>query len=586
MNAVDTYICAITESVSAVSTARDVKRIHRNNAGASTIRKLLECSQQYTDDLVRGGILYTIRNISRDTLFSKEIFKQGESCHSVLRALPSDFNASGLHSFVFRCIDENPEDTELRRVAILNLFELTLYTYERDHSQELALEGLPRLARMFLDYINPRTEYDASLLQGYVGMIPNLLSRLSSYRIMHDHHLSHATLHSLQLPLLAMRLMQFLDVDHASVRLTWQLADDISSALVWIAYYQTEAILGIPSNKGVKAFIAFMLSPSVTLRCRGLMGLLNTHLPDYSDDCQETRFCNPQIMFSLREIEGPEERMRNVVEAAIKNCTLEPGTEESYEEILTKHLNPLTRTPHHRTQFQAYESALRLVEFILHGPQTIDESFAFPSLRIVQSNDITDSMHQDMITALKFHRMYYEADVLQLDSLLYYLKQKQLAQEDPEHVVEYYMYTRHEVAKSLKRWPNKCYFYYAMIKSQTGHAYVNWATKGLQCSDCTPHLERQIYYETAFNLFGLGVTEVALCTSDPKWWTRGAQALRQADEHISKALQLLVPGSAEERLMVGLRLITSRLTHTTSQSTDHFKDWVSSCTAFSCIHLI
>lgn len=69
------YMCLIIIS-SALYTARDVKRIHKKNMGAEVVRKLRMLSQETKDPGLRIGIVVIIRNITKDSILARELYKQ------------------------------------------------------------------------------------------------------------------------------------------------------------------------------------------------------------------------------------------------------------------------------------------------------------------------------------------------------------------------------------------------------------------------------------------------------------------------------------------------------------------------------
>ncbi|KZS95653.1 hypothetical protein SISNIDRAFT_353342 [Sistotremastrum niveocremeum HHB9708] len=120
-----------------------------------------------------------------------------------------------------------------------------------------------------------------------------------------------------------------------------------------------------------------------------------------------------------------------------------------------------------------------------------------------------------------------------------------------------------------------------MIKAQSGSNYLDWAAQGLQCSDCTPYLEGQIHYEKSLNLFSMGVRQVSSFLDEPRWWSKGVSALKQAEESISRALVCLERGCAQERMMIVLRFMTNLLT-ASAPNLDDIYVCISISSSFSC----
>lgn len=235
-----------------------------------------------------------------------------------------------------------------------------------------------------------------------------------------------------------------------------------------------------------------MLSPSVAIRCRGVLGLLNLHHLDYVQDCQEAQFYNPLMCKSMHGLPGQEPFLRQAVREHLIETGENTLEQVSYDVVTQDYHNPLTEILRDGTYFKAYESALRIVEFELYGPQNNEESFVYPVMRLTASMELDEDMEHDMVTALKFHKMDYEADVLKISFVLRRLRDMKSARGDPKDIHHWYLLTRLILDDAVQRWPGQCYFYYATIRFHAGPQYVELATKGLQCADCTPHLERQI----------------------------------------------------------------------------------------------
>ncbi|KZS87221.1 hypothetical protein SISNIDRAFT_498567, partial [Sistotremastrum niveocremeum HHB9708] len=73
-----------------VSTPRGLKRVLKAKSAAAVVQKLLTCAEKNEEHInVIGGVLYIIRNISKDIVVAEEIFTQaGSKFHAlVLRSL-------------------------------------------------------------------------------------------------------------------------------------------------------------------------------------------------------------------------------------------------------------------------------------------------------------------------------------------------------------------------------------------------------------------------------------------------------------------------------------------------------------------
>ncbi|KZT37889.1 hypothetical protein SISSUDRAFT_1129259 [Sistotremastrum suecicum HHB10207 ss-3] len=533
----------------ALSTPRDLKRIIKNNQGSSVVQKLWQFARDQRNPRVAGGILVAIRSLYMDVVLAREAVKQN------------------LHDFVIQCLDVPSKN--LQQTAITTLNDVLSYSPDILPSLDLAVKSNAKITRLIPLYSKAGSSDDNKhIFEALLQIIRCNMCKLCLYRIAQNHALPRSSQNALQLRLLARTLVPLIDVDTSStVHLEWSTLDLVSECLTWIAYYESKAILSLPSNEGVLLFIAFTLSSSPALRCRGFLGLLNIYSPDFRQDSQEGRLYNPLLVSDIHGLPRQEPFIRQVVEAHIKRTGEEIDALPA-ETVSAHYHNPQTRVLPDGSDFDAYGSAMRVFDFVTQGPQDVDESFLFPAMRIVKTMEFHRDMEQDMIIALLYHKKNYEADVLKHYFLTQRLQRLKPGRGDPEEGSQVFMLGRLAMDAGLRRWPEKCYFHYAMIQSQAGPQYIELATLGLQSADCTPHIKRQIFYHTSLNLFCMGIMQLSLDGPEPRWWTRGARSIKQACSHIEEALGIMQPGSAEEKILQILKFVTSQLTCTRSSDLD------------------
>ncbi|KZS95649.1 hypothetical protein SISNIDRAFT_452300 [Sistotremastrum niveocremeum HHB9708] len=531
-----------------LSTPRDVQRILKKQSGAEAIRKLVICSQCHTSDKVFAGIMICMRNISEDSILARHIYEQN------------------LHDLAIRYL-AIPRNSRVHRIAILTFIDLLLRAPILENAYDLTIRGLPKLVRIISDPVVLTDVRQSRLLRAIISGLPDMLARLSTYKFIKEEELSTSVVQSFQLPSLAKTLIELLlDPTRFDLSRSWGHLQFIAISLVWIAYFETKAIHNLPDQKGVTFFVALTTGSSVSLRCSGFLGLLNRCSRDYCQDCQEIQFCSPQLIYTDHSIDGPEAQMRMFKEQEMEEKNEDDGADQvnvqakNNDSAVKADRDTVDRSICVVSPSHLYDIAMRFVHFLLQGPQSNEESYQMPYIRLFESADIMKSgALLDMIPALKSHGKECEAEVVLLGVLLSRFEQQKSTNEDREELYLQYMTTRSMADEAVRRWPNNCYFYYAMIRGQTGEDYLEWAAKGLQCSDCTPYLKGQIHYQTSLNLFGIAVTYFSSATYDYQWWSRGANSLKRAGDIISQALRCLEPGCPQERMMVILRFTTNLL---------------------------
>ncbi|KZT33526.1 hypothetical protein SISSUDRAFT_405564 [Sistotremastrum suecicum HHB10207 ss-3] len=304
-----------------------------------------------------------------------------------------------------------------------------------------------------------------------------------------------------------------------------------------------------------------MLSSSMPIRARGLMGLLNLF---HNDTAQETRLCNPQYILFLGRIVTPD-RLVSMLEPPpfFLRCinriyNLEEPTNDSFAE---RYHNPATTTVHDGSIFNAYETALRVVDFEINGPQNNDESFTWPRPRLLGAAGISPDVWDDMEAALRFHEKHYEADVLNLVPML--IAQRLLLHEEDRGVLNDFGHVLRSTALvAAKRWPESCFFQYLSIQSQTGTQYLECVDKHLDCVSCTPHLRIKLALEAAFNEFSMGIVLLCVDADATRLQSQlsGEEHMQAAVRRISVALGLSKSGSAEEEILTILSALATFMT--------------------------
>ncbi|KZS95657.1 hypothetical protein SISNIDRAFT_483880 [Sistotremastrum niveocremeum HHB9708] len=496
----------------AIFTTRDIKRIHRANAAAEVVQKIIFCSQKIPQNMrVAGGILTVIQKILKDGILAREVYNKE------------------LYLFIFKCLDYDKKTPEFRDLVVRSLLAAAVDgppSLVAIHDQ--ALKGTAKVAELI-----PFYEEDATGLQYLLQILQAYLSRLTAYEAMNGSSLPLPLLESLQLPRVATSLVNLLDMSDPSLPVSWDKLNLVSEILTWIAYHQSEAILLMPNNKGITLFVCFMLSSSLTIRCRGLLGLLNVYTSDFSPDI---RLCNPKTLMLLRGMDSPENVVKNAGETILRH--LRP--ELSHHALSERYRNLKVKKLPNGKPFDAYGAALRCVDFELNGPRNEDEAYDYPGQRLL-GTEPSEELAEDMEVALRFHQKDFEADVLKL-GVMFRMQEDLIARhanprvkQKPGPIRGAFLTTRFLAGDGIERWPDRLFFFYSMMKSQTGPEYLKYAVNSGECKDSTRYLTRKILYEWACNVFSLGVTHVALGLYDESDWEDGRGHLRMAMDIISCA---------------------------------------------------
>ncbi|KZT37887.1 hypothetical protein SISSUDRAFT_1062460 [Sistotremastrum suecicum HHB10207 ss-3] len=489
----------------AIFTTRDIKRIHRANAASEVVQKIVFCSREIPQNMrVAGGILKAIQIILKDGILAREVYDKE------------------LYVFIFKCLDYDKKTPEFRDLVVRSLLAAAVDgppSLVAIHDQ--ALKGTAKVADLI-----PYYEEDAAGLQPLLQTLQAYLSRLTAYEAMHGSSLPLPLLESVQLPRVATSLVDLLAISNSSLPVSWDKLNLVSEILTWIAYHQSEAILRMPNNQGITLFVCFMLSSSLTIRCRGLLGLLNVYTSDFSPDI---RLCNPKTLMLLRGMDSPENVVKNAGATILNH--LRP--ELSHDALSERYRNLKVKKLPNGKPFDAYGAALRCVDFELNGPQNEDEAYDYPGQRLV-GLEPSEELAEDMEIALRFHKKDFEADVLKL-GVMFRMQEDLIARhanpmvkERPGPIRGAFLTTRFLAGDGIERWPDRTFFFYSMMKSQTGPEYLKYAVTAGDCRDSSRYLTQKILYEWVCNLFGLGVTHVALGLYDESDWEDGRGHLRMA----------------------------------------------------------
>ncbi|KZT35670.1 hypothetical protein SISSUDRAFT_1064309 [Sistotremastrum suecicum HHB10207 ss-3] len=503
----------------AVSTQDDLKRIHKKKAASAVVARIAECSREYSKDTnVVGGLLTVIRKILRDSILAREM------------------NDQKLYPFIGLALDLSQENSHFQHLVVETLYDLV--KEDPLPCEELNMEIIKitsKVARLI-----SRFSSRIKILQSCLRLLRQAFFKLNSHettagQTLERHH------SQLNLPDVARILIDLLE-SSSSVRssppLAWDTLNDTSCILVWIAYYESEAILQIPSNKGTLLFVSFISSRSWTLRCRGWMGLFNIHYPDYT---LETRLCDPGLTLHLKGYVSLTERIK----AACRDNPLPPP--ESHDIISARYHRTKAKPLPGGGIFNAYEAAMRSIEFELEGPKSAAESFDYPNMRIFGFPKLRDDLIVDMEYALLFHQKHSEYDILHLSIFRrrFYELLASGKEATPSSVKDAYTELRIAAIEALGRWPKHSYFHYNTMKCHTGPAELDLAWKANHAEVDTMHLKAQRTYEMSLNLFNMGVTFGALAHDNDQYKAFGQENLMLATDTIRVAYQICLAHSAE-----------------------------------------
>lgn len=442
----------------------------------------------------------------------------------------------------------------------------------------VAIKGTAQLTRLIPKYSGPGDWHDGLWI--LMTIISTLLPPLSSYKDIHEHPLPPNALQTLELPILADALVGLLSkIDDLSMPLKFDTVIMIFKCLTWIAYYDSNAILSLSDNKGLLLFVALALSPSLILRSQGFLGLLHLRHPDYSHYGHVGRICDP---LSLHRGFFPPDVTPYVAEAAEW-----PETPRPKHGVLTKLAEEngvwkLAPTPHTLLYFQGYPlnallPASMLADLEIHGPSDALQSFqSYESVCKVffGSAKIDDITRYAMVDSLRDRpRGQFQADVLHFSILMHKLEDEKRAGRDPEKIYQLYTRTRILAHKGLEQWPDNAYFYYAMVKGESGLYNRPLFLQGLACDDASEHLQRLIMHEGRLNLFSMGVLHLAL-GGRKQSVDSGLGDLETLEEELTEDIAGSEFGFAERKMSIVLRFVTERLTGSKGSDSATRKLWV------------
>ncbi|KZT36373.1 hypothetical protein SISSUDRAFT_1120990 [Sistotremastrum suecicum HHB10207 ss-3] len=539
----------------ALSTPQEIRRVFKANKCPAVVRKLLQCAEENRGHVrVLGGVLTTFRNTFKDTLFAREYITQ---------------NAS---AFVFRCLELPSAPAQFRELAIVALEELSIGTPQLDAILLQAIAAISKVTPLIPQYTD-----DPQIFQSLLNTLRRYLSVLNAFKLSEVDALP---VQSLQLHRLAKTLVALLDSPTKTVLLPTSI-DVISEILMWIAYFESEAIERLPNDKGTLLFVAFLLSPSLPLRCKGFMGLLNLQ---YSDTAPEVRFCNPQHVLYMDGIRRTPEQFAQTA----RHYGLDDIRNMSRESLKRRYDNPSVKRLPDGKKFDAYQAGMNVVASALNGPQSLAESFAFPRARLFGGEiGWTESLSEDMEIALRYHGKAYEADVLQLAHHINAMYTALIIENEPDKFInnlylnEIHMHIRIASTTALQRWPGRSYFYLTMIKFQTGQRFHDWYKKGIECGDCTPYLRSQFDFEMACNEFGLALTHLSQKPTRT-WFDEGKGYIAKAVSSMDQAMEPQRSASPQEAILGMLGIFLSLLVPdaTDAMDADHFNDLIATLDVF------
>ncbi|KZT39762.1 hypothetical protein SISSUDRAFT_1045071 [Sistotremastrum suecicum HHB10207 ss-3] len=560
------YADEMAENVSkklniAVFTPRDLKRIHKTNSGAEVVRKLVAFSHRRLPIQERIGLLIILRQITRDSILAQEAYKQK------------------LDDFVFRCLNSftgiRESTFELRRHALVALFEMTSSFPDVMVCHSVAIKGTAQLTRLIPKYSGPGDWHDG--LWVLISIIATLLPPLSSYKDIHEHSLPSNALQSLELPNLADALVGLLSkLDDLSMPLKFDTVIMIFKCLIWIAYYDSNAILSLSDNRGLLLFVALALSPSLILRSTGFLGLLHLRHPDYSHYGHVGRICDPLSLYSGFLL--PD------VTPYVDEAAEWPETPRPKHGVLTKLVEEHgvvkhAPTPHTLLYFQGYPlyascPASVLADLEIDGPSDAFQSYDFVYKTFFGSAKIDDNTWYAMVDSLRDRpHDQFRADVLHFSILMRKLEEEKRAARDPEKIYQLYTRARILAHKGLEQWPDRAYFYYAMIKGHSGMHNFDLVVKGLLCPDVSKHLQHLMMHEGRLNLFSMGVLRLSLSVQKHPV-DLGLGDLETLEEDIAEDIERSESGFTERKMSIVLRFVTERLTGSKGSDSATRKLWL------------
>ncbi|KZS95589.1 hypothetical protein SISNIDRAFT_548452 [Sistotremastrum niveocremeum HHB9708] len=474
----------------AVSTQKDLKRIVKQKTSADVVQKLAIFARKQRgrrDTCVLGGIVNIIQNLEKDETSIQEMYKQG------------------LLDFVFQCLTVPIDVSNFRKLAIVVSQDIIMEWRDSDTWHNISFKSTANIASIIAEHVRDKTVFGALLI-----LLENNLTKLCTYRMLQKHTIPAASLQSLQLPRLAATL---------------------------VAYYQSSALNDLPFDTGKSLFVALMLSPSISIRFRGLIGLLNLI---HSDSTWDFRFCNPQRKYLNLAFPPPE-----------NSCSLDMSRDASAG--LAPMIFPDGST------FDSYGWAMKFVEYEHQGPKSNDESFEAPLARIIGAPVLNMFILKHMESTLRAKGKHYEADVFDFGIQMLLIRTLKMMENESQPLFDVHVMARLSALDGIKRWPERSYFYYAAIKTLGGPECSEWATKGTKCRDITPHLRRRISYELSLALFEMGVVFLALQVPETMWWNDGVKYMKMCQVSIQEALELMIGGSAEHTMIVVLSFIAEYL---------------------------
>ncbi|KZT34754.1 hypothetical protein SISSUDRAFT_249751 [Sistotremastrum suecicum HHB10207 ss-3] len=227
------------------------------------------------------------------------------------------------------------------------------------------------------------------------------------------------------------------------------------------------------------------------------------------------------------------------------------------------------------TVYDAYMPALMLAQIELIGPLGLPSIIPrlFNVFNEIGTSESDDSTLSTLIHALQARDWAFEADVLEHALLMRQLGAKKRAGRDPGAIYKLYTRSRALAHRGLRRWPNNCYFYYAMMRGQSGNFCSDLLIVGLQRSDCSPHLAMRILLGR-LTQFSESVTILSFEDSDGMGWNVGLESLQSGERGVVKDFEEWDLGPEERRIMTLLRFMLEQLSGSKRGDPDKRKLWL------------
>ncbi|KZS95671.1 hypothetical protein SISNIDRAFT_353699 [Sistotremastrum niveocremeum HHB9708] len=453
--------------------------------------------------------------------------------------LSQDLFVTDLLDFFFDCLHpggRNTVDCNSFRSFTLDIL-LVLHPTARslEAKYNFAVIGTARIAGLI-----PRISNDWSGLGTSVIALNCNLFNLCAYQVKHRQALASTVLETLQLPALATAIVSIFDRNQCPQFVLKKCLLSVVGILHWISYYNSKAILDIKFQVGRMFLVAFMLSPSVSIRCRGFLSILNLH---HFYRPSNLRLCDPQLEHEDKNIMIPP------ADLEMRINYLHVGQADPPPAI------PLI------SDSDLCEIALQYVDYELNGPQTNDELYSTPALRSLGT--LGAALVDRVDGVLRARGKYYEADVFKMGVTMLVILEMKANDVKQQLIDENYEFARCLAQSGIERWPDRAYFYHAMMKARRDlKNYSDWGTQSVRRAECSPHLAGRIGTDLALTFFSVGVSYVALTHHENHVWRLGVKYLREAEGYAKRTLAILNAESPEAQIMIILLFLVRHLLST------------------------